>query len=362
MSGDAIPGPPGAAAAALDADPDVDRRRRRAHRRAVLSFTEGVLIGALHGAGLALVLFGAAAAIEVWLTDTEFGDAAAWSWLPGGAAAVAGALLLLSAGLLAAGALRGSGAWQLKGLVSRPPTADEALRVTNVVHALCLGLGVEPPTIEVIDDPAPNAISGRSGRRHRLLVTTGALADLSRDELEAVCAHELAHLNARDARLVGAAFSTLVRVHGLGLAAAAAGMLVAAAGFQLDLWGLFLFGVAIVIVSAVSVVLLNRPLLRLRADTDDVADCVAVHLSRHPAALAQLLGRLAADDRAVARSTGRAEHMWFEVASDHVAAAAEHDTLNAAVTVALNAPSHRELTRRQANALATAAGVASGRA
>lgn len=327
----------------------------------MLSFTEGVVIGALHGAGLALVLFGTVAAIEVWLTDTEFGDAAAWSWLPGGAAVIAGALLVLSAGLLAIGALRGSGAWQLKGLVSRPPTADEALRLINVVHALCLGLGVEPPTIEVIDDAAPNAISGRSGRRQRLLVTTGALTDLSRDELEAMCAHELAHLNATDARLVGAAFATLVRVHGLGIAAAAAGVAIAGLAFQADLWGAFLFGVAIVIVSGVSILLLNRPLLRLRADTDDVADCVAVHLSRHPAALAQLLGRLAADQRRVALSSSRAEHMWFESASDEVPAPSDHVAFDPAVLVALNAPTHQELTRRQANALATASGVAAGR-
>ena len=78
------------------------------------------LIGALHGAGLALVVFGAAAAIEVWLTDVPFRDAAAWTWLPGGAAAVAGALLVFSATFLALGSLRGAGPWQLKGLVSRP--------------------------------------------------------------------------------------------------------------------------------------------------------------------------------------------------------------------------------------------------
>ena len=109
-----------------------------------------------------------------------------------------------------------------------------------------------------------------------------------------MCAHEFAHLHAPDARLVGAAFSTLVRVHGLGHGRRRGGrprgrrrvparaLATCSSSASPSSW-----------CRAWSILLLSRPLLRLRADTDDVADCVAVHLSRHPAALAELLGRLA---------------------------------------------------------------------
>jgi heat shock protein HtpX len=67
------------------------------------------------------------------------------------------------------------------------------------VEALCIGAGLPQPTLGVVDDPGLNALSvGRSHRHATLVVTEGLLRGLSRVELEAVLAHELAHIKSND--------------------------------------------------------------------------------------------------------------------------------------------------------------------
>lgn len=97
------------------------------------------------------------------------------------------------------------------------PTGADSVAVTrlrNVVEALCLGLGVERPRLALIDDPALNALSV-SGWGEETLVVTSGLLQLGRDEVEAVAAHELAHLHARDTRWVTAAAASLGRARGI---------------------------------------------------------------------------------------------------------------------------------------------------
>ncbi len=294
----------------------------------------------------------------MWLSDDDlrFRDASVWALLPGGAATLAVALLLGSAAFLAAAAFRGAGTWLLRGIVHRPLGPQDGERLTNVVHALSLGLGVAPPDVAIIDDPAPNAISARVRGVPVLLVTSGAVADLPRDELEAMCAHELAHLHAADARLVAAAFMTLVRARNLSAAVGGLGLAVAGLGLEEAVFGAIAFGVVLAAVSFTARALLNRPLLRLRRDTDDVADCVAVHLSRHPAALAALLARLSHDHRRVVTTSDRCEHLWFEVVTEGQALPPGVDP-QPLLLAEVNRGAHAELARRWANAQATASGI-----
>lgn len=295
------------------------------------------MIGALFAAGIVAVLIAVAASVEVAFTGDDVDEARVWSALPGGAAVLAGALVALATAYLALTGLRGGARFHLAGLPARPPASPAEDRLANVVDALCLGLGIPRPTLQVIDDPAPNAISGRDRRGPRLLVTSGAIAELGRDELEAMCAHELGHLHTADARLIGAAFVTLLRVHTLSKLALGGGGLLVAGGIQTGVGRLLALGVGIAAVSALAVALLSRPLWRLRRDTDDVADCVAVRLSRHPQALVELLDRLVADQRQVACLDDANTYLWFETVAD------------------------RFLAQRRANAAATAAGQVAGR-
>jgi heat shock protein HtpX len=69
----------------------------------------------------------------------------------------------------------------------------------NLVARLAKRGGLPMPRVYVIDQPAPNAFAtGRNPENAAVAATTGLLAMLSRDEIEGVMAHELAHVKNRD--------------------------------------------------------------------------------------------------------------------------------------------------------------------
>jgi heat shock protein HtpX len=70
----------------------------------------------------------------------------------------------------------------------------------NVVEEMKIASGLEHmPAVHIIDSDAANAFAtGRSPERSAVAVTSGLLERLSRDELQGVIAHELAHINNRD--------------------------------------------------------------------------------------------------------------------------------------------------------------------
>jgi heat shock protein HtpX len=77
------------------------------------------------------------------------------------------------------------------GIGVRHPRPAE-LRLTEVVAELAIATGMEAPDVGIIDSVAPNALAiGVSPRRTSIVVTSGLLALLTRDELEAVLAAEM---------------------------------------------------------------------------------------------------------------------------------------------------------------------------
>lgn len=77
--------------------------------------------------------------------------------------------------------------------------AVDAERLTDLTEGMCAVLGLPVPQLRVLVDGAPNALV--VGRRHEdavVVVTAGLVNLLSRIELEAVIAHELAHVKRLD--------------------------------------------------------------------------------------------------------------------------------------------------------------------
>ncbi len=70
----------------------------------------------------------------------------------------------------------------------------------NVVEEMCVASGSpRVPDLYIIDDPAPNAFAtGRDPEHASVAVTSGLLNLLTRDELQGVIAHEIAHVRNRD--------------------------------------------------------------------------------------------------------------------------------------------------------------------
>ncbi len=80
---------------------------------------------------------------------------------------------------------------------------DEQPELYNLVENLCISRGLRMPRLYIVDTDAMNAYaSGIDERSYAITVTSGLLAVLNKDELEAVLAHELTHIMERDTRVL----------------------------------------------------------------------------------------------------------------------------------------------------------------
>lgn len=77
----------------------------------------------------------------------------------------------------------------------------------RTVERLALEMDLPVPSIGIVDSSVPNAYThGVVPSKSTLVVTTGLLDVLNDDELEAVIAHELAHINHRDAAIMSVGY------------------------------------------------------------------------------------------------------------------------------------------------------------
>mgnify|MGYP000934662600 CR=1 FL=1 len=86
---------------------------------------------------------------------------------------------------------------------SKPLERKDNKRVYNLVENLCISCGMEMPQVNIIEDDSLNAFaSGINTKTYAVSLSRGIIDKLKDDELEAVIAHELAHIRNRDVRLL----------------------------------------------------------------------------------------------------------------------------------------------------------------
>lgn len=86
---------------------------------------------------------------------------------------------------------------------SRPLERKENKRVYNLVENLCIACGMKMPKVNIIEDDSLNAFaSGINDETYTVSLSRGIIERLNDQELEAVIAHELAHIRNRDVRLL----------------------------------------------------------------------------------------------------------------------------------------------------------------
>lgn len=91
-----------------------------------------------------------------------------------------------------------TGAWELI-----EPATPEQKQLVNVVEEMAIAAGIPRPRIWIVPDDDPNAFAtGRDSATASIAVTQGLLGKLSRDELQGVIAHEMAHVRNLDIRLM----------------------------------------------------------------------------------------------------------------------------------------------------------------
>jgi heat shock protein HtpX len=83
------------------------------------------------------------------------------------------------------------------------PATPEERQLVNVVEEMAIASGLPRPRVWIVPDDDPNAFAtGRDAATASLAVTEGLLRSLSRDELQGVVAHEMAHVQNLDVRLM----------------------------------------------------------------------------------------------------------------------------------------------------------------
>ena len=86
---------------------------------------------------------------------------------------------------------------------SHPVERSDEPELYNLLENLCISQGMKMPRLEIIESHARNAFaSGINEKTFCVTVTRGLMNSLTRDELEAVLAHELTHIANRDVRLL----------------------------------------------------------------------------------------------------------------------------------------------------------------
>lgn len=92
---------------------------------------------------------------------------------------------------------------------SVPLEEREAPEIYTIVRKLTANAGLPMPRLYLTPSPQPNAFAtGRDPQHAAVAVTEGLMRILSRDEIEGVLAHELAHVKNRDT-LVGTIAATM---------------------------------------------------------------------------------------------------------------------------------------------------------
>lgn len=198
-----------------------------------------------------------------------------------------------------------TGAWELI-----EPATPEQKQLINVVEEMAIAAGLPPPRVWIIPDADPNAFAtGRDAPSASIAVTEGLLARLSREELQAVVAHEMAHVRNLDVRLMtllaGMVGAIALLSDGMGrmigrgsrVAGRRAG---GKGGNPLALLILLLWLLTLVAAPIVSRILA----LAVSRKREYLADATGAQLTRNPMALAAALEKLEEASEAT-RSIGR---------------------------------------------------------
>jgi len=86
---------------------------------------------------------------------------------------------------------------------AKPANRSEETRLWNILETLCISRGITMPNLRIVETPARNAFaSGVRKGQYTITVTRGLIDTLNDKELEAVLAHELTHIENRDAQLL----------------------------------------------------------------------------------------------------------------------------------------------------------------
>jgi heat shock protein HtpX len=191
----------------------------------------------------------------------------------------------------------------------------------NLLENLCISRGLRTPTLRIIETPELNAYaSGLHEGRYSVTVTRGLMGALSRDEMEAVLAHELTHIINKDVRtmVIASIFAGIISVIAEMLFR---GLFFSRGGGRdnKNAGPLILIGLAIAAIGFALAFVIRMMLSRTR---EFVADAGAVELTRNPDAMIGALRKISGNAKVEAPDEVRG--MFIENASAAMGLFATH--------------------------------------
>ena len=164
--------------------------------------------------------------------------------------------------------------------------------IYNLLENLAISRGLRTPTLRVIDNDSLNAFAtGLHEGQYSVTVTRGLVNTLTRDELEAVLAHELTHVINKDVRtmVIASIFAGIISVIA---ELVFRGLLYSRSGGRRDnknALPLILIGLAFAGVGFALAIVIRMLLSRTR---EYVADAGAVELTKNPDAMISALRKV----------------------------------------------------------------------
>ncbi len=181
--------------------------------------------------------------------------------------------------------------------------------IVNLVENLAITAGLPMPKVYVMQDPAINAFAtGRDPQHASVAVTSGAIQNLEKLELEGVIAHELSHVGNYDIRIM-----TIVVVM-VGIISILAQMLTRGRMFrnndrENEAGGiLMIVGFVLIILSPIISQLIQLAVSRRR---EYLADASGVLLTRYPEGLARALEKIEEQNRPLIHKSSATAHLFI---------------------------------------------------
>lgn len=231
-----------------------------------------------------------------WAVSYMYGNTSIAYWVIGGAALYAILQYFLASKL----AVAMTGAVQIE--------KRDNPRLYRIVENLAITLGIPTPKVYIINDPALNAFAtGRDPKHAIVAATTGLIDAMDDDELEAVMAHEMGHVQNYDIRVSMIAFG-LVSAIGI-LSDIVLRMMFFGDRRESNVHPIvFVIGLIVIILAPLIAVIVQMAVSRQR---EYLADASGAMTTRHPEALARALEKLKAHSRPMKHQNTASAHLFF---------------------------------------------------
>lgn len=202
--------------------------------------------------------------------------------------------------------------WSTRAMELIRPATPEQHRFVNVADEMAIASGLPRPRLWIVPDDDPNAFATGIDPAHAsIAVTEGLLRELDRDELQAVLAHEYAHVARYDTRLMTLVASMVGAIallsdgmgrflwHGSRIGRATrgrgAGVVTGRSAGRRGLGRVGIGGIVLVLwlVSLLLAPLISRLMaMAISRKREFLADATAAQYTRNPGALIRALERL----------------------------------------------------------------------